>query len=173
MIPDRLITPRLTLRRATAADLMAVHGLLSDPRAMRYWSTPPHDRLDQSIDWLHRMIARPKTESDDFLIEHAGQIIGKAGAWMLPEIGFLLHPDHWRKGFGTEALTALIPHLFHHHKVPHLIAEADPRNAASLALLARHGFAETHRAQNTLQWGDEWCDSVYLRLTRADWAKTQ
>lgn len=169
MIPNRLHTARLCLRRAQASDLMAVHALLSDPRAMRYWSTPPHETLDQTITWLHRMIARPLTESDDFLIEHSGQIIGKAGAWNLPEIGFLINPDHWRKGFGTEALTALIPHLFTHHKIPHLIAEADPRNQASLTLLARHGFTETHRAENTMQWGEEWCDSVYLRLTRADW----
>ena len=143
MIPDRITTARLTLRRATGSDLAAVHAMLSDPRAMRYWSTPPHDSLEQSVTWLHRMIARPLTESDDFLIEHAGQVIGKAGAWMLPEVGFLIHPDHWRQGFGTEALTALIPHLFTHHKIPHLIAEADPRNAASLALLASMGFTET------------------------------
>lgn len=172
MIADRITTPRLILRRASGADLQAVHALLSDPRAMRYWSTPAHSTLDQSIDWLHRMIARPLTESDDFLIEKNGQVIGKAGAWMLPEIGYLIHPDHWRQGLATEALSALIPHLFTRHKIPHLIAEADPRNAASLALLARLGFTETHRAQNTMQWGDEWCDSVYLRLTRADWAKS-
>lgn len=169
MIPDSIETARLTLRRATGSDLRAVHAMLSDPRAMRYWSTPPHETLEQSVTWLHRMIARPLSESDDFLIEHAGQVIGKAGAWMLPEVGFLIHPDHWRKGFGTEALAALIPHLFTHHKIPHLIAEADPRNTASLALLARLGFTETHRAQNTMQWGEEWCDSIYLRLTRAGW----
>ena len=44
-----------------------------------------------------------------------------------------------------------------------LTADVDPRNAASLALLRRHGFVETGRAAATWQIGDEWCDSIYLR----------
>ena len=167
MIPDRITTKRLVLRRAQASDLAALHAILSQPRAMRYWSTPAHASMAETENWLARMIGRPMDESDDFLIVHQGQVIGKAGAWKMPEVGFLLHPDHWGKGFAHEAMTAVVAHLFAHHPTPHLVAEADPRNAASLGLLARLGFVETHRARNTLQWGDEWCDSVYLRLDRA------
>jgi hypothetical protein len=29
-------------------ELTAIHALLSDPVGMHYWSTPPHERLDQS-----------------------------------------------------------------------------------------------------------------------------
>jgi RimJ/RimL family protein N-acetyltransferase len=166
MRPDSITTARLVLRRAQMADLAAMHGLLSQPRAMRYWSTPAHASLAETKVWLARMIDRPPSESDDFLIEYHGRVIGKAGAWNLPEVGFLLDPAHWGKGLGVEAMTAVISHLFTHHAMPHLVAEADPRNAASLGLLTRLGFVETHRAQNTMQWGDEWCDSVYLRLDR-------
>ena len=42
-------------------------------------------------------------------------------------------------------------------------AEVDPRNTASLRLLTRLGFVETGRAERTMQWRDEWCDSIYLR----------
>ena len=45
-----------------------------------------------------------------------------------------------------------------------LTADVDPRNAASLKVVARVGFKETHRASGTWQVGDELCDSVYLRL---------
>ena len=45
-----------------------------------------------------------------------------------PEVGFLLHPDCWGKGLGREAMTAVIDHLFATHPLPHLTAEADPRN---------------------------------------------
>ncbi len=166
MIPDRITTQRLVLRRARAADLVAVHAMLSQPTATRYWSEPAHETVAQSRVWLDRMIARPSAEADDFLIEFNDQVIGKAGAWNLPEVGFLLHPDYWRQGLMAEAMTAVVRHLFRHHSMPALIAEADPRNAASLGLLTRLGFSETHRAQNTMQWGDEWCDSVYLALDR-------
>jgi len=46
--------------------------------------------------------------------------------------------------------------------LPALTADVDPRNAASLRLLARLGFVETGRAQRTFRWRDEWCDSIYL-----------
>ncbi len=144
-----------------------MHALLSDPRAMRYWSRPEHDSIAESHDWLERMIAA--TDADDYLIEFRGRVIGKAGMWRRPEVGFMIHPDHQGKGLAREAMVAVIDHLFTAHDIPDLVAEADPRNAASLKLLARLGFVETGRAERTMQWREEWCDSVYLALPRARW----
>jgi [ribosomal protein S5]-alanine N-acetyltransferase len=39
---DELRTDRLLLRRAVATDVDAMHRIMSNPIAMRYWSTPPH-----------------------------------------------------------------------------------------------------------------------------------
>lgn len=133
---------------------------------MRYWSTPAHASLEQTRAWLDGMIAAPEAEADDFVIEFGGRVVGKAGAWKLPEIGFILHPDLWGRGLAREALTAVIAHLFAGHPVGRLTAETDPRNGASLGLLASLGFVETGRASRTMQWGEEWCDSVYLALER-------
>ena len=166
MTATGITTPRLRLRRATWDDLAAVHRLLAAPQAMRYWSTPEHQTMAQTEAWLATMIGPDGRDSDDFLIEHNGAVIGKAGAWAIPEIGFLLHPDHWGQGLAHEAMSAIIPYLFRQHAMPALTADVDPRNAASLRLLARLGFQETHRVARTLQWRDEWCDSVYLALPR-------
>ena len=161
----RLVTPRLVLRRAHTDDLDALHAVLSHPAAMRYWSTPEYDSLEQTRDFLQTMIAE---HCDDFMVEYKGRVIGKAGAWQSLELGYILHPDHWGKGLAREALTVLIPHLFAAHDAAQITAEVDPRNAASIALLARFGFHETHRAERTLLWRTEWCDSVYYALDRAD-----
>lgn len=160
-----IVTGRLILRRARIDDLEDVHAMLSHPAAMRYWATPEHETLEESRNWLAEMV-EGGPETDDFVIEHRSRVIGKAGAWKLPEVGFLLHPDHWGKGLGFEAMTAVIGYLFATHDMPELTAEADPRNAASLGLLAKLGFVETGRAERTMQWRDEWCDSVYLALRR-------
>jgi RimJ/RimL family protein N-acetyltransferase len=160
-----LRTQRLVLRRAEARDLDDLHACLSHPAAMRYWSTPEHETLEETRAWLKSMMAAGD-DSDDFVVELAGRVIGKAGAWRLPEVGFLIHPDHWGKGLAAEAMRAVITHLFATHPVAALTAEADPRNAASLRLLGRLGFVETGRAERTLLWRDEWCDSVYLALPR-------
>lgn len=159
-------TARLVLRRATWDDLAAVHRLFSEPRAMRYWSRPEHETLEETRHWL-RFLVEPAPDSLDLLVEKDGEVIGKAGAWQLPEVGFLLHPDHWGQGLAFEAMTAVIAQVeAEHPALPELTAEVDPRNAASLRLLDRLGFHETHRAERTLLWKDEWCDSVYLARPR-------
>lgn len=166
MILHEIRTERLLLRRARIDDLQDLHRVFTAPDAMRYWSVPPHETLDQSRAALEGLMRALPPLADDFVIEHKGRVIGKAGFWELPELGFLLHPDWWRQGLMREALGALIPHGFACHNLPYLTAEADPRNAPCLALLQGFGFRITHSAERTLLWGDEWCDSVYLRLDR-------
>lgn len=166
--PDRaeILTPRLRLRRARNSDLDALHAVFSNPLAMRYWSTPPHAHLDQTRAFLDAMIAASAEESDDFVVEHKGRVIGKAGCWRIPEVGFILHPDHWGKGFAHEALAAIIERAFATFPIAALEADVDPRNAASLGLLKKLGFQEVRRAKRTTKVGGEWFDSVYLSLTR-------
>ncbi len=160
-----LRTDRLLLRRATAADLLPLHAIMSDPQTMRYWSSLPHPDLATTRDWPAGMIAAPPDQSDDCIVERAGVVIGKLGAWRLPEIGFLFARESWSHGYATEALSAYIAYAFA-GRADHLTADVDPRNGASLRLLARCGFRETHRAARTWLVGDEYCDSIYLRLDR-------
>lgn len=163
---SEILTPRLRLRRARENDLGAMHAILSNASAMRYWSTPPHQSLEQTRAWLADMIATPPDAGDDYLIERDGRVIGKAGCWRIPEIGFILHPDHWRQGLAREALGAIIPRVFGRFLVAAIEADVDPRNLASLRLLDALGFRETGRAQRTVQVAEAWCDSVYLSLPR-------
>lgn len=158
-----LETPRLLLRRARPDDLNAIHRIMSDDETMRFWSTPPHDNLDQTRSWLDKMIAADPAESDEFVIEKGDELIGKLGAWRIPEIGFFLARDHWGRGYAAEALDAFIVYAAD-RLFPDLTADVDPLNSASLALLIRAGFRETGREAATYMVGDRVCDSVYLRL---------
>ena len=160
---DRIETARLVLRRATLHDLDAIHAAMRDPGVMRYWSTPPHGTIEQTRLWLTGMIEADPAISDDFVIELDGAAIGKLGAFRLPEVGFLLHPDHHGKGYAHEALAAFTAYV-RGRALPALSADVDPRNAASLALLEGAGFAETGRAARSWLVGEEWCDSIYLGL---------
>ena len=161
-----LRTARLVLRRAIPDDLAAMHAILSDPRAMTYWSHPPHESLDRTREWLDSMIGAPPELGDDFVVTLDGRVIGKFGAWRLPEFGFILSPDHWGRGYAAEAMAAFLDHVFARPDIDHLIADVDPDNRASLALLARYGFTETGRATGTCETHIGLRDSVYLRLDR-------
>jgi [ribosomal protein S5]-alanine N-acetyltransferase len=164
---DNIIrTARLTMRRAEVRDLGPMHAILSNPVAMRYWSTLPHKHLGESRAWLKAMMAAPETESDDFVVTFEDRVIGKAGFWRLPEIGYIFHPDCWRQGLAYECLSALIARAFQRFAMDALTADVDPRNQASLGLLDKLGFVETGRKQATWLIGEDWCDSVYLELRR-------
>ena len=161
--PIVIQTARLRLRQARESDLTAMHAILSDPQAMRYWSTLPHPDLETTRQWLSSMI---EAQSDiDLILEVDGRCIGKLGCWRPPDVGYILARDCWGQGYALEALMAFIPHAFS-GDIEHLNADVDPRNEASLRLLARAGFRETRRAPKTWLIGGEWCDSVYLRLDR-------
>ena len=167
-----ILTPRLKLRTAHADDLEAMHAVLSDPRATRWWSTPPHETLDQTRTWLDSMIANGP-DQPDFVIERDGVVIGKAGFWQLPEVGYILHPDHWGQGIAGEAVGTAIDHVFATCEIDDLIADVDPENAASIRLLEKLGFVRTGFAERTWHIAGEWKDSLYYGLSRAHWSARQ
>jgi len=161
---DRLITPRLVLRRMTVADAPALHAAFADPDAMRYWSSLPHATLSDTTAWIDSTLAAVAAgTSDDFAVTRDGQVIGKAGLWMGGEIGVIFRRDAWGQGYAREALQAVIARAFD-GGVPAITADVDPRNAASLRLLVGLGFQRTGSATATFEIGGIWSDSVYLTL---------
>jgi len=165
----RLITPRLVLRPARVGDVEAMHAILSDPKAMEYWSTPPHQELGQTQAWISDMLAAGP-DQPDFIVELEGRVIGKAGFWRLPEIGYILDPGVWGRGLAQEALGAAIQLVLTRDPKLELTADVDPRNAASIRLLERLGFRRTGAAERTFEINGVWVDSQYFALTKQDWS---
>jgi RimJ/RimL family protein N-acetyltransferase len=158
---EALTTERLVLRRVRLEDAEPMHRIMSNPVAMRYWSTLPHTSPEQTADWV-RSMANPPVGSDDFIITLDGAVIGKLGAWQLPDFGYLLDPSYWGQGYASEALIAFLAHR-RRAGSSFLTADTDPRNHPSIRLLVRHGFSETGRAEKTWLIGGEWFDSIYWR----------
>lgn len=161
-----LRTDRLVLRAAQSSDLLDLFAIFRDQRAMRYWSTPPHENPERTQENLDRMIASGSERLVYFVIEYLGTAIGTAGMHHENEVGFILHPDHWRQGIVTEAMQAIIPYLFATTDAAQLTADADPRNTASINCLKSLGFYVTSTARNTFCINGEWSDSVYFALPR-------
>jgi RimJ/RimL family protein N-acetyltransferase len=155
-------TERLLLRPMRPSDVDDLFAVFGNPEVMKYWSTRPHEDRSITAALIKGTIAASAETTAEFAIEHQGRVIGKAGFWQMPEIGYLLHPDYWRQGFGAEALTALMDYGFTQRGLDRITADVDPDNLASLALLKKLGFVETGREKNTLRIGDNWYDSVYL-----------
>lgn len=161
-------TERLILRPFEARDAAPLFAVFGDACAMRYWSSLPHKDVGETARFVDAVIGADPASTVEFVIERNGAVIGKAGFWAMPEVGFLIHPDHWGQGIGSEAIRAMIRFGFETLKLAQITADVDPRNAGSLALLRKLGFYETGRAANTIELGDEWCDSIYLALDAPD-----
>ncbi|MBV6658163.1 MAG: GNAT family N-acetyltransferase [Devosiaceae bacterium] len=157
-------TQRLVLRRAKLEDAAALFAAFNDPEAMAYWDSLPHTKLAQTERFVRHLVAADDAVTDDFVVEYEGAVIGKAGFWRMPEIGFILRRDMWGQGLAREAVAALIARAFEHHGLPEIIADIDPRNERSRRLLTALGFVQTRFAHKNLKVGDTWVDTAYLTL---------
>lgn len=162
-------TERLLLRPMKTTDRDDLFAVFNDSDVMKYWSTLPHTDPDQTAAIIHETIEADPQQTADFAVELGGRVIGKAGFWRVPEVGFLLHPDYWQKGYGAEVLRALIAYGFQERGLDRITADVDPNNQASIALLQKLGFGETGREKNTLEIAGSWFDSIYFALERAIW----
>lgn len=67
---------------------------------------------------------------------------------VLREIGFMLHPHVWGKGYASEALQGLIKAIFENNKsLTHLMATVDEGNEASNRVIEKSGFRKVERME--------------------------
>jgi RimJ/RimL family protein N-acetyltransferase len=102
-------------------------------------------------------------ESDEFIVEHHGAVVGKLGAWRIPEIGFFLRRDCCGRGFATEALQRYVRYA-KERRYKELTADVDPRNGACIRVLGKCGFKEIGRVTATYVVNGLRSDSIYLHL---------
>lgn len=63
------------------------------------------------------------------------------------EIGFMLRPDAWGKGYATEAVSAVVKTVFEKTDVTHLTARTDEANRGSWNVLEKSGFKRVDRQE--------------------------
>ena len=143
-----LTTERLHLRPFTAADQRAIHAVYSDPEVMRYVGHGAHTTVDETIAALRIYGEVLERRGFSFLAvtERAtGALIGDGGLHPLSddvELGYTLARDAWGRGYATELGRALLAHAFEVLRVPRVIAQVEPANAASRHVLEKLGMTE-------------------------------
>ena len=147
--PD-LSARRLLLRRIVPDDAVALHAALGDADCMRHWSIAASTSIDETrqlIDrWLGKITSPYEHLAWAVTLRRGGRCIGMVNYHNRNarnrrlEIGYVVAPAEQGKGYGGEAVAALVDHCegaLGAHRVDALI---DPGNAASVALVTRLGF---------------------------------
>eukprot|EP01037_Dinobryon_pediforme_P004319 gene4319-4368_t len=141
-----LTTARLTLRQFRPDDAAGLHRCLSDPEAMQFWNTPPHGKMIETERAVRNFtdctpsyyrfwaVADRQTDGCIGMVNyHDGHIRSRRAA-----IGYIIGPALVRRGFATEAVSAMIGHCFETLRY-RLEAFIHPDNAASPALAEKTG----------------------------------
>jgi ribosomal-protein-alanine N-acetyltransferase len=87
------------------------------------------------------------------------------------ELGYELHPDHWRKGLMTEALQAVLEFGFHGGATPvvhRMEALVDSRNTASIRLLEKLGFQMEGVRRHFGFWKGFYVDVLLFAMLNTD-----
>ena len=176
-----LVTERLRLRPFTADDLPAFVAYRARPEVAAYQS------WDETFDLA---------DAERFLAEQEAVSFGSPGAWVqlaiedrdtgallgdcavkvldhqpgTAELGVTLSPNHQGRGIATEALEAVVRHLFDEADMHRVYAETDDRNQAVHRVFERLGFRCEARLVESDWFKDEWTTLRVFALLRREWA---
>lgn len=171
-----LTTPRLTLRPFTPDDAQDMFtNWASDPEVTKFLTWPTHPSIAVSQTVLAKWV--PHYAEQDYYhwtIVHEGHAIGSIAAVEHDDrvgkahIGYALSRKMWHKGIMTEALQAVMNHLFDTVGYQRLEARHDPRNPHSGGVMRKCGM----KYEGTLRQSD-WnnqgvCDACWYALLKSE-----
>ncbi|MDF2606744.1 MAG: N-acetyltransferase [Bacillales bacterium] len=146
-----LETERLLLREITSNDAEGIFACFSNDLVTQFYGQETFYNIGQAEE-LVGFFANSYKEKRGirWAIEIKGEsgIIGTIGfnAWSpkhrRAEIGYELHPEHWRKGYTLEALSKVIQYGFNELGFTRIGAVVFTENQASNNLLTKLGFQQ-------------------------------
>jgi len=148
---DRLMleTPRLLLRPFAPDDVETVVAIIADERTRRFLFAGTS--ADEKA-FIASQIAMHQAHGIGFIpvvLKETGALIGYCGLRHIPhklsftpavDIGWVLSPDHWGKGYATEAAAAWLRHGFETLRFDEIVAYTATGNLASRAIMDKLGM---------------------------------
>jgi ribosomal-protein-alanine N-acetyltransferase len=165
-------TARLSLQPLTLDDLDSIHALWTNPGVRLFLFDDQIISREQAAAELNESIDRFEAHGCGLWgarLREQPELIGFCGFRFFhdpPQLQLLygFHPDHWSKGFATEAARAMIRFGFERAGLDSVIASADAPNLASLGVMERAGMSFDRRETVNEM------DTVYYRLDRRDFS---
>ncbi|MBQ9794366.1 MAG: GNAT family N-acetyltransferase [Clostridia bacterium] len=154
-----LQTKHLTLRPFTDGDLYDVNEYMATEEVSRYLRWTPHLNLRETRGYLEFIQKRyRKGQHADWavVLNDTGKVIGNCGFTSVDitneccELGYVLSPSYWGKGYMDEALAALLEVAFQRLEANRVILQILEGNDASVRFALRNGFREEGREVNAL-----------------------
>jgi RimJ/RimL family protein N-acetyltransferase len=178
-------TERLVLRLMTMADVDDIYAYQSREDVCRYLLYEPQNHAEVTEKVATRSLATTLEKDADYLqlalelpatSDASARVIGDLYFTISSvenskgEIGWTLHPDFAGLGYAAEAARAVLDLAFRILRLHRVVAELDPRNAASVALCDRLGMREEAFFVKDLWFKGDWADTGIYAILRDEWA---
>ena len=141
-------TSRLTLGEIRERDFESLIAIMKSDEVGKTYMVPELTTREAEEKLFSRICEL--SERDDryvFGIFLDGKLIGMLNdtdiCGKTIEVGYAIHPDYWGNGYATEALSAVIPHLFS-AGFDEIIAGAFECNPASLRVMEKSGMKRSN-----------------------------
>lgn len=171
-----LETERLILRPFEETDFEAVHAYSSAPENIQYMPWGPNEESDTKAfisDAIAQSNENPcKNYQYAAVLKTTQKLIGGCNLALLgndeAEIGWILHKDYWKQGFGTEMGKCILEFGFSKLGLHRIIALCDTENHGSYRIMERIGmrregcFLEARPANkfSDKKYGDEYSYAI-------------
>ena len=175
-----LETRRMILRKFTQDDFDAVHSYASAPENIVYMVWGPNTP-EQTRAFIHMAISKAEeSPCMDYqyaaVLKGTGRLIGACSLDLSgddAEIGWILHRDFWKQGYGPEMGKAMLELGFDGLQLHRIIARCDAENYGSYRVMDKIGmrreglFLERRPASklSDKQYGDE----LTYSILKAEW----
>jgi RimJ/RimL family protein N-acetyltransferase len=176
-----IATARLLLRPMVPDDLDAICDIYLRPEVTRYLYWKPRTRPEVA-EWLAQRVNRGWLEREGdvlslaLVLSESGVFVGNVVLkWLSTaheqgEIGFVLHPDHHRRGLAGEAALVLLRLGFDDLRLHRIIGRCDGRNTASATVMRRLGMRQEAWLRENELIGGEWTDECVYAMLRTEWS---
>ncbi len=167
---------KTTLRAPTEADLVTYARWMADMRVRRaagVWHEPA-----MPATWKERLAEATKNDKTVLWSIDAGEaLVGMTQIkFDFPPIAsgvdvtyFVIDPESWRRGYGSDAALALHRYIFDYLSVRSSDCAVRADNAAALRVAQRLGYGEYARGHAVYYREGAWVDQVCLRLDNETW----
>ena len=164
----------MILREYTSEDFNDLLSLLSDPVTMQHYPKP-YDAAGTKrwLEWNFKNYAEYGFGLWAIELKETGEFIGDCGLTIqnidgasLPEIGYHIHKNHWRNGYGREATRAVRDWAFTHTNYDCLYSYMKYTNIGSYSTAASVGMNKVKEYPNE----EDGILYVYA-ITRDEWGK--
>ena len=171
-----LTTERLLLRQVNDTDAGQVLRLRSDDVSMQFLDKPRMQSIMEAELLIRKINADVATNEGItwaiVLQEAPSLLIGTIGLWRIikdhyrAEIGYMLLPDYFNKGYMKEAISEVIKYSFYRLNIHSIEAHINPANAASAAVLKNTGFIQEAYFREDFYYNGVFKDTAVYSLVK-------